>query len=145
MAQIRIVTIADAVEAGPGRKFNALGGGIDAFQTAQFPVTMTRLSLLLAIEMAAGEIAATKVLVIFKDSDGKEFMRAELGLAERIPTNAPATVIWAGMNLPPITVKTAGRIAIEASTGESSYQFGLDVRGPVAPLFPTPTGSMSNN
>lgn len=144
MARILVATLADAVEAGPGRKFNVLGGGVDAFQTGQFPVTMTRLSLLLAIEMAAGEVNETKVLALFRGTDGKEFLRAELGLSARIP-DAPAAVLWAGMDLPPIGIKTAGRISIEVSTGDSTYEFGLDIRGPATPFFPTPTGSMTNN
>lgn len=143
MARILVATLADAVEAGPGHKFSVLGGGVDVFQTGQFPVTMTRLALLFAVEMAAGETGETKVLVVFKGSDDKEFMRVEVGLAARI-ADAPAAVVWAGTNLPPITTKIAGRISIEASVGESSYHFGLAVRGPATPLFPTPTGSMAN-
>lgn len=145
MAQIRIATLADAVEAGPGRKFNVLGGGINELQARQFPVALTRLSLLLAIEMGLGEADETKVSISFKGADGKEFMHAEMGLSKRAPDAAPAGVIWAGMDLPPITVKAAGRIDIEASTGESKYKFHLDIRGPAAPLFPPPAGSMSNN
>lgn len=142
MSRILVATLADAAEAVPGHKFNVLGGGIDTFQTTQFPVALTRLAVLLALEMNPGEADQTKVLLIFHGTDGKEFMRAEMGLSQQSP-EAHTAVVWAGMNLPPINVATPGRIQINARCGSSSYDFGLEVRGPVATL-PAPDSPLQN-
>lgn len=142
MARILIATLADAVEAIPGRKFNVLGGGIDTFQANQFPVGLTRLAVLLALEMNTEQSRQTKIELIFHGTDGKEFMRAEIGLSQQKP-EPRTTVVWAGMNLPPINVTAPGRIAITARCGNSTYDFGLEVRGPLAPP-PTPGSSLQN-
>ena len=143
MPRVLVATLADAVDAGPGKKFNVLGGGIDTFGSETLPISMNRLALLVALEIAPGETSDLKALAIFKDTEGTEFMRLDMDFGSREP-GGPRTVIWAGANLPPMAARTPGRMTIEVSSGDSRFELGLQIKGPAPAIFPTPTGTSPN-
>ena len=143
MARVLVATLADAVAAAAGQKFSVLGGSVDTFHTQSFPVTLMPLALLLALEIEAGTDVKVDGKVSFKHPSGEVFLDVGFQLA-RSGTHAKPSVVWQGLNLPPLNFTAPEHITIVASVPGSSYEFSLDVAGPTPAIFPTPVGTSTN-
>ena len=143
MSKILAFTLADAVEAVPGQKFHVLGGGIDRFSASEFPTTIFRLALLLALEVEAGNDVEFLITIKGRHANGQEFMSIELKGARNGP-NPDNTVIWQGINLPPMTFNGPEKLTFVASAGESRRTISLTITGPLTVTMPASETTRNN-